>query len=257
MTDSTDKKPVQKAALWIQDHLKGMVFGLGAVFIFGFCVFALFQWRERNEKQAYNEIYAHRSALDRAHKKANGENHIRGKKNIKDFFQLKEEGPFIYSEEMKNRAAVYEKALRVHQHSPAGAVGALDLADFYYRAGEREKALALLSLFEETSSGFFRRKRDGAVGALIRLQLAGFYMNEKNCEKALPLLAAVTETKKAEPFHPPAWLNIGLCHERSKDRVRVEEVYGKIMKKYPESASARTAEVYLRLFKISQKQNKK
>ena len=257
MTDSTDKKPVQQAALWIQDHLKGVVFGLGAVCVFGFCVFALFQWRESREKRVYNEIYVHRSALERAHKKANGENHIRGRKNIADFFQRKKPSPFVYSEEMKAGAVAYEKALRANQHSPAGAVGAVDLADFYYLAGEKEKALSLLSLFSAPSSGFFRRKRDGSVGALVRLQLAGFYMNEKNCEKALPLLFAVTETKKAEPFHPPAWLNIGLCHERLKDTARVEEAYGNIISKYPESASARTAEIYLRLFKISQKQNKR
>ena len=79
---------------------------------------------------------------------------------------------------------------------------------------------------------------------------------KKNCEKALPLLSLVTDTKQAEPFHPETWLQTGLCYEQMKDSLKVEETYGKIRERYPESPAAQTAEVYLRLFKISQKHKK-
>ena len=247
----------QKTALWIQNHLKAILFGTGFVCILGLSTFAWVQWERHQEKQVHDRIYIYRSALEKAHKKANGENHKRGVKNIADFFKPKKETPFVYSDDMKAKAGKYEEAIKKDQKTLAAAAAAIDLADFYYQAGEREKARSLLSLFSHGKrnvlSVLFEEKKSSSVYTLLRLQLAGFYMDEKNCEKALPLLSLVANTKHAEPFHSETWLQMGLCYEQLKDSFKVEETYGKIREQYPESSVAQTAEVYLRLFKISQK----
>ena len=175
-----DKNWEQKTALWIQDHFKAVLFGAGFVCILGLSAFARIQWEKRQEKQAHDRLYLHRSALEKAHKKANGENHKRGAKNIADFFKPKKEAPFIYSDDMKAKAGGYEEAIKKNQKTLAAAAAAVDLADFYYQAGEKEKALSLLSLFSHRRrSVLFRDKRSSSVYTLLRLQLAGFYMDEK------------------------------------------------------------------------------
>ena len=255
-----DKNWEQKTTSWIQDHLKPILFSTGFICVCGLSVFAWFQWEKREEKQAYDRIYIYQSAFEKAYKKANGENHKRGAKSIVDFFKPKKDTPFVYSDEMKTKAGKYEEAIRKDQKALAGAAAAIDLADFYNQVGEREKALSLLTLFSHRSQNFlsflFKEKHFSSVYTLIRLQLANFYMDEKDCEKALPLLSLVTETKNAKPFHPETWLQIGLCYEQIQDTLRVEETYEKIKAQYPDSPVAQTAEVYLRLFKISQKYKK-
>ena len=255
-----DKNLEQKITSWIQDHLNPILYGTGFICVCGLSVFAWFQWENQEEKQAYDRIYSHRSALEKAHKKSNGENHKRGAKSIADLFKPKKEAPFVYSDEMKIKAEKYEEAIRKDQKTLAGAAAAIDLADFYNQAGEKAKAISLLTLFSHRSQGLlsflFKRKHSSSVYTLLRLQLANFYMDEKNCEKALPLLSFVTETKNAKPFHPETWLQMGLCYEQMQDILRVEETYKKIKDQYPDSPMAQTAEVYLRLFKISQKYKK-
>ncbi|MCY4513495.1 MAG: hypothetical protein OXB86_07385 [Bdellovibrionales bacterium] len=255
-----DKGLEQRVASWIQKHFRNILFGIGFICVSGLSAFAWFQWEEYREQKAYNRIYIHQSAFEKAYKKANGDNHKRGARSVVDFFKPKKEVPFVYSNEMKTKAGQYEDAIRSNQSALAGAAAAIDLADFYYQAGEKEKALALLSLFSHRQQKFllslFGKNRSSSVYTLLRLQLAGFYMDKKNCEKALPLLSMITETKSAQPFHPEAWLQKGLCYEEMKDVFRVEEAYGTIKANYPDSPVAQTAEVYLRLFKISQKYNK-
>lgn len=257
----TDKKPDQKIVLWIQEHLKPILIGTGLICMLGLSAFAWFQWERHREKQAYDRIYLYQAALEKAHKKVNGENYKRGRKNITDFFKPKDDKPFVYSEDMKKKAGDYEKAIKEGQNTLAAAVSAIDLADFYYQAGEKGKAISLLSSFAQRKKRFlpvfFRGRPSSSVYTLIRFQLAGFYMNKKNCKKALPLFSAITETKKAKPFYPEAWLQMGLCYEQLQDVAQVEEMYGKIKDQSPDSAIAQTAEVYLRLFKISQKKKNK
>ena len=255
----TDKKPNQKIILWLQEHWKPIVFGMGLICVLGLSAFAWFQWKGHQEKQAYDRIYIYQAALEKAYKAANGENYKRGRRNITDFFKPKADKPFVYSEEMKRKAGDYERAIQMDQGTLAAAVSAIDLADFYYQTEAKEKAVSLLFPFAHRKADFlsilFEGNRFSSIYTLIRFQLAGFYMNEKNCEKALPLLSAITETKRAKPFYPEAWLQMGLCYEQLQDVARVEEVYGKIKDQYPDSIIAQTAEVYLRLFKISQKKN--
>lgn len=255
-----DKSFEQKIVLWLQKHFKGILFGVGSVCLSGLSVFAWFQWGEYKEEQAYDKIYIYQSAFKKAYEKANGDNYKRGAKSVVDFFKPTKETPFVYSNEMKTNAGQYEDAIRANQSALAGAAAAIDLADFYHQAGEKGKALALLSLFSHRTQkflpSFFGKNRSSSVYALLRLQLAGLYMDQKNCEKALPLLSMITNTKSARPFHPEAWLQKGICYEEVKDVFRVEEAYGTIKENYPDSPAAQTAEVYLRLFKISQKYEK-
>ena len=251
-----DKNWERKIASWIQDYLKPLLFGTGLICVLGLSAFSWIQWEKHQEKQAHDRIYIYRSALEKAYKKANGENHKRGAKDIADFFKPNKEEPFIYSDDMKAKAEKYEEAIKKEQKTLAAAAAAIDLSDFYDQAGEKEKAVALLSLFSQKKrnvlSVLFGKKSSASVYILLRLQLAGFYMDEKNCESALPLLYLVTDTKDAEPFHPETWLQMGLCYEQLKDSSKVEETYIKIKEQYPENPAAQTAEVYLRLFKISQ-----
>ena len=256
-----DKKSIeQKIILWLQKHFKSILIGAGTVCASGLAAFVWFQWGEHKEKQAYNKIHIYQSAFEKAYKEANGDNYKRGAKSVVDFFKPKKEAPFVYSNEMKMKVGPYEDAIRANQKTLAGAAAAIDLADFYHQAGEDKKALSLLSLFSHRTQNFlpflFGKNRSSSVYTLLHLQLAGLYMDQKNCEKALPLLSIITNTKSAQPFHPEAWLQKGLCYEEMKDVFRVEEAYGIIKDNYPDSSVAQTAEVYLRLFKISQKYEK-
>ena len=234
---------------WIQNNRGYVIFGLGCACLLGLSFFAWYQWRGYVERRAYEKIYPYQADFETAYQKANGENHRRGVVSLSDIFTRRESPPFVYSEEMKKKSEDYEKALKSLGNIAASAVSAVDLADFYHKAGERKKAMALLSFF-------LQRNLSSSVQALIRFQLAGLYMDEKNCEKALPLLLQIIKDKKARPFHPESRLRYGLCQEQMNASALAEEAYTEIMKEYPGSVTAGTAEIYLRLFKIEGRSGK-
>ena len=212
-------------ALWIKRYFKAiaLVFFLAGLIAMAFI--AWHKWQENQEKKTQDSLYKLKSDL---------------KALIKDSKTANQNKPLALSREMKDKAKIYEEAIKKSQKSRAGAVFSIDLADFYYQRGAKQKAKDLLSLFAfpEKSSSLYQ---------LVSFQLSSYYMDEGECEKALALLSALRSNKKAVPFHSESDLQQGLCLERLGRYDLALSKYEAVINKDSANYVSRLAEDYKKL----------
>ena len=202
----------------------------------------LSEWKKNQEKKVSDSLYTLRKSLEKAGNAVNGKDYRKNTKRFANFLKP-EKKEVIYSEEMKTLATSYEEALKSHKKTYAAASFAIDLADFYFLHGEKEKARNLLSLFTFP-------KKPSTIYHLISFQLATYYMDEKNCKKALPLWESLTQNKKASPFYKESYLQMAFCYERENQISQAKKFYEKIIKEFPEDFTSSKAKDYIRLLKL-------
>ena len=224
-------------AFWIKRHFKKILFLLfGLVFIsLAFIIWV--KWKNEKETEVQNTLYEFQKSLNTLIEKEGSET------QEETLDVLKEEKALSLNEEMRQKAALYEKAVKKHQKRKIAVAFAIDLADFYYRYKETEKSVELLSLFAFPD-------RDSTLYHLASFQLAAYYMNDdkgKGCEKALTIFSALRANKKASPFHLESDLQQALCLERLNRYEEALHKYESVLKNDPEGYSGRLAKDYKKL----------
>ena len=180
--------------------------------------------------------------MEQAGKKANGENYNSKELSQAFLFQKKET---VYSDEMKQAASRFEQVLRQHKKAKISVYFVMDLADFYFKSDQKEKAHSLLELF-------FEKKRFATVYQLLRLQLASFYMDEKLCEKALEVLKGAVREKRPGVFDTEVYFKRGICYEETNQKEKAKQSYQKVIDREPESPAATRAKDYILTMRLKE-----
>ena len=205
--------------------------GLGRIF--------WLEWQNKQEKQIQDRLYTLQSSLNQAVQKQNKKTE-KGKLNAPARLDKIQR-----TKDIKQKAADYEKAIKQNHKRILTTSFAMDLADFYYRQEEKEKAKNLLSLFAFPN-------RSSSLYHLLSLQLSSYYMDEGECKKALPLLKALSANKKASPFHAESALQEALCLENLSLYKQALEKYETINTQNPDSYIGKLAWDYKQLLILKQ-----
>ena len=233
-----------KISGFFEKNLKLFLQLLGLALLGGAGAAVFFHFQSKKERDINEILYERKSQLERAGKKTNGEDY-----NSKElsYWVLSQNKETVYSEEMKQAAARFEKALRQYRKAKISVYFVMDLADFYFKSGQREKARSLLELFSE-------RKRFSTVYQLLHLQLASFYMEDKLCEKALEVLKEAVRQKRAGIFDTEVYFKRGLCYEELNQKEKARLAYQKVIDKAPDSPSALRAKDYILTMRLKEKE---
>ena len=232
----------EKISSFFERNLKicFQLFGLALFLGAGAAVF--FHFQSKKEREINEILYEHQSQLEQAGKKANGENYNSNDLTSSFLFQKKET---VYSDEMKQAASRFEQSLRQHRKAKISVYFVMDLADFYFKSGQREKARSLLELFSE-------RKYFSTVYQLLRLQLASFYMEDKFCEKALEVLKGAVREKRPGVFDTEVYFKRGFCYEELNQKENAKQSYQKVIDREPESPEAVRAKDYILTMRLKE-----
>lgn len=229
----------RQIAFWLRERIKKILFVFS---LLAFCALAFIgwsQWRKDQGKKVRDSLYEMKKSLTLLAEGAEGEKAPGGA-------ALKETDPPPFTPEMKSQAVLYEKALRQNQKSSVSPPFAVDLADFYYRRGEREKAKNLLAPFALPG-------KSSSLYHLASFQLASYYMDERDCEKALPLLSGLSSNEKAEAWRLESALQSAICLERAGRWDQALHKYEDLINKDPEGYMGRLARDYKKLLILSRK----
>ena len=233
----------EKISLFLEINLKFIFLLTGIFLLSGGGLLIFVQYKNKKEKEAVSTLYNHKRDLILAGKKINGKDY--GEKNQFLPQILSQKKDTVYSDEMKQSASKFEQALKSHPQMKISVYFAIDLADFYFKSGEKERARSLLEPFAKQKNSF-------TVYQLSRLQLAAFYMDEKLCKKALSLLEGTVNEKKQGVFDMEIYIKKGICYEETNQREKAKEAYRKAIAKDPESFSASKAKDYLLTMRLKQ-----
>ena len=224
-------------AFWIKKHLKKILFLL-CVLIFMSVAFIIWKkWDKGQEDAVQSALYDLQKSLSALTEKKES-------KSQEEALEIGKEDPIPpLTGEMRQKAALYEKAIKENQSRKIAVAFAIDLADFYYRYKETDKAIKLLSLFALPSKKL-------ALYHLASFQLATYYMdydNEEGCPKALEILSALRANKKASSFHLESDLQQAFCLEHLNRQKEALYKYENVLKNDPEGYSGRLAKDYKKL----------
>lgn len=230
----------EKINHFLEENLKLAFLLIGLLLLLGLGAVSFVQHKNKKTKEAVGTLYEHKRDLILAGQKVNGKDYGANQFSPQFLFQKKD---LIYSDEMKQVASQYEQALKTHIKMKISVYFAMDLANFYFKSGEKEKARSLLKPFAA-------QKDSSTAYQLARLQLASFYMDEGLCEKALPFLQKSINEKKPGAFDTEIYLKKGICYEETKQEEKARSAYQKVIKKNPDSLSASKAKDYLLTMKL-------
>ena len=231
----------EQMVLWIKQNFKKILwissFSALAVLVF----IGWSQWEKNQERQIQDSLYELQKSLKELVEKS-GE-----KTKEKSLDLLKNSDPKgnpVFSQEMKEKARFYEEAIKQNQKRRAAIAFSVDLADFYYRRGEKDKAKELLALFafpDKSSNGYH----------LASFQLASYYMDAKECEKALAILSHLNRNPKALYFHLESELQQAICLEHLNRYDQALHKYEAVINKDPQGYTGRLAQDYKKLLVLS------
>ena len=230
----------EKISLFLEMNLKFIFLLAGILLFIGLGTVIFIQHKNKKIKEAGKILYEHKKALLLAGKKVNGKEYGENSFLPQSLIQKKDT---IYSDEMKKLAAKFEQAIKNYEKMKISVYFALELADFYLKAGEKEKARSILKPFA-TQNQF------STAYQLARLQLASLYMDEDLCEKALPLLKQSINKRKTGVFDTEIYFKKGVCYEETNQEEQAKEAYQKVIKNNPDSLSASKAKDYLLTMKL-------
>ena len=227
----------ESPALWIKDHFKGILAVMAVCALSGLGFIAWREWNERHNQKVRESLYRLKKSLHDLETNEKGEDTA---SSFDIFSESKKENPPAFTQEIKETAKRYAEHIRQYRNTKASVEFALDLADFYYRYNEKEKAKSLLAFFAqpEETAGIYH---------LAVFQLASYYTNKTECDKALALFRGLSRNKKATAFHLESALKEGLCLEITGQRDQALAKYEEILQKDPNSWTGRQAQDYRRI----------
>ena len=240
-SDLMFKLNVDQIIGWLQNRFKILLsffvlcvlIGLGGIFFE--------KWNKKQEEQIKDSLATFEKSLKSLVKEPEGQS------NPFDLAEKEEE--LVFTDEMKTQAEAYKKAIEEKKKYKISAYFAIDLADFYYRYGEKETAIQLLSSFSSPPS-------KGTLGQLASFQLATYYMNDDKCDLALDLFEKIISNKSAEGFYKESRLQKAICLENLKSYESALQEYESLAVENPDTYIARQAKDYKRLLILKQKLNK-
>ncbi len=141
-----------------------------------------------------------------------------------------------------------ETFVKAHPQSVAGRMAALDLSEIYQDYKQPEKSLEVLTWVTPASV-------KDLTSALVLYRTASLQGDKKDCESAQKNLDKIIAKGEFAFLAPEARIQKGLCYELQNDFKAAEEQYSKAAEGNQNSASARTAEKYLRLVQSKKNQN--
>lgn len=210
---------------WIQAHLKAVAALVVIFIILLVSVPLFFQWQKKQNKKIYGELYSLQMSLQKAGVKSNDKNYRVANANPYNWLTKTEnKKKLIYSPEMVSLAQSFEQKIKTYQSRKAGAVFAIDLANFYNLHNKKEKAKNLLLPFAQA-------KKSSSIYHLASFQLATYYMDNKQCDEALPLWKNLIDNKRAGYIHQEAHIQSALCYEQQKNYTEAKNHYNLIAKK--------------------------
>ena len=234
MFDTLSKSP----ALWIKSHFQAILSVMAVCALAGLGFIGYKTWSEKQNQQVRKSLYQLKKSL------YDMDPNKEDPKALPDLLKDQQLKSLKLTPKMKETAAQYAELIKKRHKTKASAEFALDLADFYYRYNEKEKAKSLLALFALP-------KKTSAVYHLIAFQLASYYTNPAECEKALALLEALRQNKKAIAFHQESALKEGLCFELTGQKDKALARYEEILQKDPDSWTGQQAQDYRRILILS------
>ena len=236
----------QRIITWIQKQFKSTVLFCIAALVLGIGYLSLFKWNQHQEAKIYSELYVFKKSLTQSIMEANkGENFREKDRNIYRIFKKNSSKP-VYSQKMNQVSLTYEEKIKTVINKKITGLFVTDLADYFYKKGDIQKAQDLLS-------SFVAGKKPTGFIQLAYLQLIAYYMNQSACSKVLPLLDKITDAKKAKPFHSEAWMQKGICYEEQKEWKKAEEMYKQSLEQSSNPFYKKLASDYLRALQFNKK----
>ena len=235
---------------WIKKHFRKIVFLLFSLLFLGLAAIAWVSWVNKKEKQVLDLLYEAQKSLNSLVK----EEDKGAQEEMLDLLkETEEEQNLSLTEEMRQKAQMYEKAVKENRSRKIAVAFAIDLADFYYKYKEPKKSIELLSLFAFP-------EKNSTLYHLASFQLASYYMDfdeEEGCEKALSIFSALRSNKKASSFHLESDLQQALCFEHLNRHEEALHKYESVLKEDPDGYSGRLARDYKKLLILNKNlQNK-
>ena len=232
----------EQITLWIGKNLKVILSAFSVLTLMAIGALTWNWWKKEQEYKAQVSLYTLKMSL-KALTKEEDESSFS--------FLMKEESDkeLVLTKEMEQRALFYEQAVKQNQSFQTAVSFAIDLADFYYRYGQKEKAKKLLSLFSLPL-------KSHSLYHLAVFQLANYYMDEEDCEKALSLLSQLISNKKASAFHLESRLQRALCLESLNRSKSALEEYERINIENSKNYIGRLAQDYKKLLILKEKLKK-
>ena len=226
--------------LWLGKNFRILVifFGIAVLIAVGVLIW---NWQKKElEYKARVSLYKAQQSLKAL---------VKDEDKIPSLKDEKTEKKLVLTKEMEQKALFYEKAVKQNKKFQTAVLFAIDLADFYYRYEEKEKAKELLSLFALPLESH-------SVYHLAVFQLANYYMSDKKCEKALPLFSQLSSNEKASAFHSEVSLQKALCLEAMNRYKSALKEYEKLEIENPESYIGSLAKDYKRMLVLKEKLKK-
>lgn len=230
-------------ASWIKRHINKIIIVVGMCISAGLANVIWLNWNQKQQYHVYDDLHKSQSALYK----------LLNKQNIKtDKSSFKNKKPIVklpLSEAIKTLAQAHKNHIQKYKKHKITTAFAIDLAEFYYKHKEQDKAMQVLSPFALAS-------RSSTMYHLASLQLATYYTNSKQCEQALKLLSQLNLNLEARAFYTESLLQQALCLENLKRYEQALHKYELILKTDPNSYTARLAKDYKMLLHLHQKQKK-
>lgn len=249
MSQKIDKGPdmfvstSDKVFNFVEKHFKTVagVIVAGIVVAVGFVTMNYLS--SRQEHKAAEMLYAPEAALKKA------ESNLREQRAKKSKDGKAVEVPVDYA---KDYAPLVEKvrlAIVANANTKAALVSALNLSNFLTQQKQYKEALEVLDTPKtkpssgELLAGFWNMHR----GVVL--------LENGQVDPAIAAYTAVTANSNLKPFHPEAFLKLGICYEVKGDVNKARETYEKVGREFPNTEASASAQQYLRLLDLnSQKQ---
>ena len=227
--------------IFLQNYFKV----ISAVFLFfvalGLAGLFFQNWNKNQEEKAKDRLLFVQKAL---------QDLVKEPEEKENPFDISEEKELILTDEMKTRAEAYKQAINENKKYKISVYFAIDLADFYYRYGDKETAFQFLSPFSSPLS-------KNTLSQLVSFQLASYYMNDEKCDLALGLFEKLLSNKFAEGLFLETRLQKGICLENLNRYKEAIQVYDSLSIENPDTYMGRQAKDYKRLLILKQKLNDK
>lgn len=128
--------------------------------------------------------------------------------------------------------------------SKAAQMAALNLSDLQVEYKQIDDAKATLG--KVTADG------KDLLSAMVLVQLGTLQADQNDCQTAVSTWQKVLSSKAVTSLHSAVKLKSGLCFEALNDKAQAEKLYAEVRDTEKDSASAKTAEKYLRLLQAKQ-----
>lgn len=135
--------------------------------------------------------------------------------------------------------ADFMKIIEKLPKSKAAKMAALNLSDLQIEYKNFDEAKSTLSKVNADSNDL--------LSALVLIQIGTLQADQKDCGQAVTTWGKVLQNRGAQALYPATKLKQALCYETLNDAPKAEKLYAEIKTENKDSASAKSADKYLRL----------